>query len=323
MNSTANKLALDRPTPYGQPTTPHRVPYTKLTTLLDTLIIGTMRILITGNRGQLGTALQAALTFHDIIGFDLPEVDISDEAATCTAVHDYRPDVVIHCAAYTNVDGCARDPELAYRANALGTQHVALAAASIDARLVHISTNEVFSGELTTGYEEWMPLSPRNAYGQSKAAAEIFVRSTLPQHYIVRTAWLYAPGGRNFIHAILQRARETGEVRVVTDEVGNPTYVSDLALAIGQLIESDHYGTFHFTNAGACSRWAFANEILRLAGLAETVRNVPILSSSFQRPSSPPPFGALHNIAGAGIGITLRSWQDALADYLSAEAPTP
>ena len=186
------------------------------------------------------------------------------------------------------------------------------------AALVHVSTNEVFAGDNPDGYEEWMPPAPRNPYGRSKAAAEVHVRALLERHYIVRTAWLYAPGGRNFIHAILKRARETGTVRVVTDEVGNPTAAADLAEAIGRLIHTGQFGTYHFVNSGACSRWAFATEILRQAGV--DAANVPILSSAFQRASSPPPFGALHNYNGAALGITLRPWPEALAEYLAGSA---
>jgi dTDP-4-dehydrorhamnose reductase len=279
-----------------------------------------MHIFITGARGQLGTALGQALRDHTITGIDLPEIDITDRSQIQAAVAEAEPDVIIHCAAYTDVDGCARDPGLAYRVNALGTQNVALAAREVGTALAHVSTNEVFSGELTGGYEEWMPLDPRNAYGRSKAAAETHVRAILPAHYIIRTAWLFAPGGRNFIHAILRRARETGEVRVVTDEIGNPTYAIDLAEGIAQLVQTGQYGTYHLTNAGACSRWRFAGAILEAAGLADATRNVPILSRAFRRPSSPPPFGALHNINGAAIGVALRPWEEALAAYLAAEA---
>ncbi|MBX7254511.1 MAG: dTDP-4-dehydrorhamnose reductase [Candidatus Promineofilum sp.] len=273
-----------------------------------------MRILITGANGQLGIALQRALGDHDLTLIDLPEVDITDREALAAVFAAAGPELVVHCAAYTDVDGCARNPELAYRVNATGTQNVALACQSAGAALVHISTNEVFAGDEPGGYEEWMPLAPRNPYGRSKAAAEAHVRALLGRAYIVRTAWLYAPGGRNFIHAILRRARETGTVRVVTDEVGNPTYAPDLAAAIAQLIATRQYGTYHFVNSGACSRWAFANEILRQAGVAAT--NVPILSSAYPRASTPPPFAALHNRAGAALGITLRPWPEALADYL-------
>lgn len=275
-----------------------------------------MRILITGGKGQLGTALPAVLTEHEVTAVDVDELDITSRVAVFTAVNTTRPDLLIHCAAYTNVDGCARDPELAYRVNGLGTQNVALACQQFGLEMVHISTNEVFSGQEPGGYEEWMARNPANAYGRSKAAAESHVQNILNRAYIVRTAWLYAPGGRNFIHAILNRARETGQVRVVTDEIGNPTYVNDLAVAIAQLIETHQYGIYHFVNSGACSRWQFANEILRLAGLTDVV-NTPILSREFGRPSTPPPFGALHNIAGAALGITLRPWPEALGDYMS------
>ena len=276
-----------------------------------------MRILITGANGQLGQALQRTLTDHAVIPVDLPAADVTDRAALPAIFAAAAPELVIHCAAYTDVDGCARDPELAHRVNAYGTHNVALACRMLGAALVHISTNEVFAGDEPGGYEEWMPHAPRNPYGRSKAAAEAHVRALLSRAYIVRTAWLYAPGGRNFIHAILRRARETGEVRVVTDEVGNPTYVADLADAIGRLIETGQYGVYHFVNSGACSRWAFANEILRQAGVA--ARNVPILSSAYPRASTPPPFAALHNRAGAALGITLRPWAEALADYLRSE----
>ncbi|MCZ2114371.1 MAG: dTDP-4-dehydrorhamnose reductase [Anaerolineae bacterium] len=272
-----------------------------------------MRILITGAKGQLGMALQSTLTEHHLIPTDLPEFDIVERRNVFALFEEARPELVIHCAAYTNVDGCARDPELAHRVNTLGTQNIALACQKADAPMVHISTNEVFSGDDPAGYEEWMTLSPRNPYGRSKAAAEVAVQTLLNRYYIVRTAWLYSAGGRNFIHAILRAAREKGAIRVVTDEVGNPTNAADLAEAIGRLIATEHYGIYHFVNSGACSRWAFANEILRLAGM-EHVINTPILGSEFTRLSWPPPFCALHNRNGAAIGIALRSWQEALAD---------
>ena len=280
-----------------------------------------MRILITGGNGQLGTALQQTLADHELLPVDIEGtdvvVDIAERDEVFSAVSAFHPDLVIHCAAYTDVDGCATNPELAYRVNGLGTQNVALACLRHDAEMVHISTNEVFAGDRPDGYEEWMARDPINPYGRSKAAAEAHVRHLLNRAYIVRTAWLYAPGGRNFIHAILDRARDTGRLRVVVDEVGNPTYVKDLAQAIARLIATGQYGVYHFVNQGACSRWAFANEIVRRAGLEETVANTPILGKEFKRPSTPPPHAALHNIAGKAIGIELRPWQAALADYLN------
>lgn len=277
-----------------------------------------MRIIITGHKGQLGQQLLDTLKTHTLRGIDLPEVDITNRDALMGATDEARPDLIIHTAAYTDVDGCERDPQLAYRVNALGTQNVALACLEVDAAMVHISTNEVFGGERPDGYLEWMSPEPRNAYARSKTAAEFHVRQLLRRAYIVRIAWAYAPGGRNFVHAILRAARQNDVIRVVTDEIGNPTYMRDVATAIAALIETGQYGTYHLVNEGCCSRWTFANEILRLAGL-QHVRNVPILSSDYRRASTPPAFGALHNVAAAALGIKLRPWQEALEAFMERE----
>lgn len=228
---------------------------------------------------------------------------------------------MIHCAAYTDVDGCTRNPEIAYRVNSLGTQNVTLACAESGATMVHISTNEVFSGKLADGYEEWMPLNPRNIYGKSKAAAEEHVRAILRRFYIVRPAWLFAPGGHNFIHAILDQAQKNGQISVVTDEIGNPTYSEDLAEAIAKLIQTEQFGIYHLVNSGSCSRYEFAQEILRQTGLENTTLK-PILRSEFKRDSSPPPYGSLNNIAGASIGISLRPWQEAVSEYIEKYVST-
>jgi dTDP-4-dehydrorhamnose reductase len=280
-----------------------------------------MRILITGGRGQLGRALQQALADHRPLVADLPELDITDWPMTEAAIGEAGPELVIHCAAYTDVDGSARDPDLAYRVNALGTRNVAQSCRLAGADLLHLSTNEVFDGRNPAGYEEWMPLSPINAYGRSKAAAELLAGSLVERCIIVRTAWLYASGGRNFVHAILERARTNGAVRVVADEIGNPTYVGDLAAAIARLAVTRRTGIYHLTNAGSCSRWAFAAEVLRLAGLGH-VPNRPLLARHYQRASNPPRFGALSNVAAASLGIRLRPWQEALASFMQEELVT-
>ncbi len=279
-------------------------------------------IYVTGANGQLGRALAEALGERfRLVGVDLPRVDITNRDQLFASIESAEPALIIHCAAYTNVDGCALNPALAYRVNALGAQHVALACRAFDIPMLHISTNEVFAGEAREGYEEWMPLEPINPYGRSKAAAEQYVRDILPAHYIVRLAWLFAPGGRNFIHTILSRAQADGRVRVVTDEIGNPTCAADAASAIGRLIITGQFGVYHLVNSGACSRWAFAREILRLAGLDDVLIQ-PIRLSDFQRPSRPPRFGALKNVAAAGLGITLRPWQEALAEFMRENSAT-
>jgi dTDP-4-dehydrorhamnose reductase len=279
-----------------------------------------MHMFITGCKGQLGRALYAALAEHRLAGCDLPELDITDRAAIGAAIADFAPDVVIHAAAWTDVDGCARDPERAYRVNTLGTQNVALACAAHGAAMVYISTNEVFDGTASEPYREWDPPQPINPYARSKAAGEWAVRHLLTRFYIARTAWLYAPGGRNFAnpHRIVQLADERGALQVVTDEVSNPTYAPDLAAAIAALIHTDAYGVYHLTNAGYCSRYDFAQQTLLVSG-REHVPIEPITLAEFQRPSTPPRFAPLANTAAAALGIQLRPWQEALEEFLKSQ----
>jgi len=275
-----------------------------------------MKVLITGSSGQLGVTLQSTFTGHELALVDLPETDISNREQIFSIVDSFQPNVIIHCAAYTDVDGCVTNPELAYQVNSLGTQNVVLACHRNDAAMVHISSNEVFAGDRPDGYDEWMMPDPQNIYGRSKTAGEFHVRSILQRYYVVRTAWLYAAGGRNFIHTILRLAQQGNQLRVVTDEIGNPTYAKDLAEAILELINTDQYGTYHLVNEGTCSRFEFAQEVLQL-GSDRAIEIIPIMSSEYRRASTPPLYGALNNIFGSSIGIKLRPWRDALAEYVA------
>jgi dTDP-4-dehydrorhamnose reductase len=277
-----------------------------------------MRIVITGCRGQLGTALQASLDGEELLCLDLPECDVSDPTCAIDVVAEFRPDVVIHAAAMTDVDGCERNPGLAYRANVLGTQNIALACGRSGAAMVHISTNDVFDGKLGRPYYEWDTPTPQSVYAQSKAAAEFYVRTLLQRFYIVRTAWLYARGGNNFVTKILAAADRLGALRVVTDEVSAPTYAPDLAGAIARLLRTDFYGIFHFTNAGFCSRYDWVKEILALSG-RDHVTVEPITSDQWQRAAPPPLYAPIVNFTGAALGITLRPWQEALEEYFAEE----
>ena len=215
-----------------------------------------MRIFITGANGQLGMALQRQLTSHELAVTDLPDMDITDTQAIIEATVNFAPDVVLHCAAYTDVDGCALNPSLAYRVNGLGTQNVALACQRSGAEMVHISTNEVFAGDRPDGYDEWMPVDPINPYACSKAAAEFHVRGLLSKFYIVRTAWLYADGGKNFIHSILRSAEKSTALRVVADEIANPTYAGDLAAALVSLIETGNMALTTWSMKGSVPDWS-------------------------------------------------------------------
>ncbi len=278
-----------------------------------------MRIVITGHKGQLGRELWRTLEGeHDLLGIDLPEHDITDAAAVAHTVAAFRPDVVLHPAAMTDVDRCAHEPELALRVNGLGTQNLALACRKADAVLLTISTNEVFDGAKGAPYYEYDAPRPINAYARSKLAAEFYTRLHLHRFYIVRTAWLYAPGGVNFPAKIIAAADEHDRLQVVIDEIGNPTYAPDLAKAIVKLIQTEHYGIYHLTNSGLCSRYEFARAILARAG-RDHVPVEPIVSEQWPRASTPPLHCALHNFAGAALGITLRHWREALEDYFARQ----
>lgn len=277
-----------------------------------------MRILITGANGQLGQALQHILEARGdtVIPTDVPDFDITSHEIVDTLA-GLRPDTIIHCAAMTNVDGCAQNPDLAFGINAYGTQNVAHACLRCNADMVAVSTNEVFAGTATEPYQETDPTNPINPYGSSKRTGEqMAARYVKDRLYLVRTAWVYSPGGNNFPAKIIAAADKHGELRVVTDEVANPTYASDLAGAIVELIQTRAYGIYHFTNAGYCSRFDFAKEILRQSG-REDIPIHPITLADYPRPSTVPPFAPLANINGAELGIELRSWQEGLQAYFS------
>lgn len=281
-----------------------------------------MRILLAGHLGQLGRTLLPLLARdHTVEGIDLPAHDITNRGAVLALAAQIHPDLILNSAAMTNVDGCARDPELAYRANGMGAQNLALAAASVGAEFMQISTNEVFDGTATEPYHEWASCRPINAYGRSKLAGEWYAQHLLTRFYIVRTAWLYAVEGRNFPHRILELANEVlagkrDALSVVTDEVGNPTYVVDLAEAIAKLINTHAYGIYHLVNEGSASRFEFAQALLDASGRSH-VPLTPIMSSAFQRASTPPPYAPLANMAAAALGIRLRPWRDAVAAFIA------
>lgn len=284
-----------------------------------------MKILITGAAGRLGSRLVELLRAqgHSVIGADIvgeavTRIDITDFASTRALVTDLRPDVVLHPAAWTDVDGCAREPEKAIQINGLGAQNVALAAAAVGAPILHVSTNEVFDGQRAQPYREYDQTNPINPYAYSKWYGERAVQSVNPQHYIVRTAWLFAHGGRNFIHAILNAAETGKALRVVSDEVANPTYNDDLAEAITRLIMTGRFGVYHLVNEGACSRYEFARYILDRTGFAQTPVQ-KITSAEWPRPSRPPAYSSLSSLAAQQLGITLRPWQEAVDAFLAKE----
>jgi dTDP-4-dehydrorhamnose reductase len=278
-----------------------------------------MRISITGAKGQLGRELVAQLgPTHDIQALDSPQFDIVDPQAILALV-SFSPDVVIHAAACTDVDGCELNPAQAKAVNVDGTRNVALACREAKAAMIYLSTNYVFDGSKTEPYLEDDPIAPLSVYGRSKADGEEQVRSVLERFCIVRTAWLYTPGGRNFVETMLRLAEKQDTLRVVADQFGSPTYAPDLAAAVGGLIVQGGQGIYHLTNSGSCSWHQWAEAVMRQAGMAE-IKVVPIPAAEYPRPATPPRNGVIANRHGASQGITLRPWEEGLQDFFRRRA---
>ena len=279
-------------------------------------------ILITGGRGRLGRQLTERLqhnTAYTVDSTDYDTLDVTDFAAVRDHMVATRPDVVLHAAAWTDVDGCATDPDRAMVVNGLAAGNVAAAATVINAAVLYVSSNEVFDGQRADApYYEYDPRHPANPYGYSKYVGECEVERLNPKHYIVRTSWLFAHGGKNFMQSMINAAAAGRSLRVVTNEIAHPTYTNDLADAILHLIQTRRYGTYHLVNTGAASRWDFARYILDRAGYTATPIE-RISQSQWPRPSTPPAYTRLANIAGAHLGIRLRPWQQAVDAFLQCE----
>ncbi|NIM06252.1 MAG: dTDP-4-dehydrorhamnose reductase [Armatimonadetes bacterium] len=275
-----------------------------------------MKVLVTGAKGMLGTDLCARLgKQHEVIPLDLPELDVTETASVFARLEATRPEMVIHCAAYTHVDGCERDPAQAFRVNSFGTWNVASACQKIDAALTYISTDFVFDGEKGEPYDEFDKTNPISVYGRSKLAGEEVIRALLSRYLIIRSAWLFGVHGKNFVRTVLHRAKEEDTVKVVADQMGCPTFTVDLAEAVAGLLESPLFGIYHITNSGACSWAQFAQEILRQAGLSAQV--VPIAAAEWDSPTRRPKDSRLRHLALEMQGRdNLRFWQEALADFL-------
>lgn len=288
-----------------------------------------MKILIIGHKGQLGTELLHCLengrselgplpeVFRDadIAGVDIDTLDIADKAATEAYLAAMQPNVVINCAAYTNVDGCEIHPEDAYKANAIGARNLAITSERIGAKLIHLSTDYVFSGEEPSPRKEYDQTNPISAYGKTKLAGEEFVKGFCSRWFIIRTAWLYGYYGKNFVKAITKKATETGAVNVVNDQVGNPTNAADLAHHIFKIAATEEYGVYHCTGNGQCSWFEFAQKIVSLAGIDAKV--TPCRSDEYPSPTKRPAYSVLdHMMLRNTVGDEMRGWEEALEAYI-------
>lgn len=278
-----------------------------------------MRIAITGTRGTLGTALTrlCSTAGHIVLHLNRPDHDIRNPAAMLSALGGFTPDLVIHSAAYTNVDGAEAEPDEAFAVNALGTRNLALACVQVNAPLIYVSTNMVFDGSSSRPYKEFDLANPQGVYAASKWAGERYVEHLMQRFYIARVSWLYGREGDSFVHKIVRAADERGALGVVADEIATPTYAEDFAAALLKLGQTGLYGWYHLVNEGECSRLEYAREIMRLTG-REHIPLHPTALADYPRPAPTPPYSTLGNFVGAQAGITLRPWRDALAEYISS-----
>lgn len=272
-----------------------------------------MRILILGADGQFGRALARRAVGHDVVAASRARIDVTDPGAAA-AIASVAADVVVNAAAFTDVDGCERDPDGAFRLNAVGAMRAAEGAAACGAAIVQISTDYVFDGAKGAPYVEDDAPAPLSVYGASKLAGEHLARAANDAHFVVRTAWLYGIGGRNFVTRMLALSAEVDRLTVVDNEFGNPTFCDDLADALLALIATGRYGTYHLANEGSCSRWDLARAALDRAGRAA----FPIdRTDRFERLARPPADAPLANRAAAAIGVRLPSWQDGLDAFFA------
>ena len=280
-----------------------------------------MKILITGANGQLGLELQSQLgqdtKKYKVIPTDYTSLDITSLNQVKAQFLLTKPDIVINCAAHTAVDKCEEDIENAYKINAIGPKNLAIACEEIGAKLIQVSTDYVFSGEVAGARREDDLTGPQSIYGTSKLLGEEYVKTFCKKHFIIRTAWLYGEGN-NFVRTMLKLAETNKELNVVGDQFGSPTSTKDLAKAIIELMQTEYYGTFHGTCEGECSWYEFACKIFELKGIDIKVNKVT--SEEFVRPAKRPKYSVLDNFMLKLYGLnSFRHWEEALKDYLEVE----
>jgi dTDP-4-dehydrorhamnose reductase len=273
-----------------------------------------MRVTLFGASGLLGKALMGEWSGDAVSGLNSRDADIRDAQGVLQAVRETKPEWIVLAAAYTDVDGCEGNPELAFAVNRDGAVNVATAAKEVGARLVFLSSDYVFDGKKTAPYETGDARNPQSVYGRSKAEAEIKLQELMPECCIARTSWLFGSGGKCFPDTILKLAASRPALDVVNDQRGSPTYAVDLARAIVELCRKNASGIVHVTNAGDCTWFEFAQEIVHDAKLATAVR--PVSSQQMARPAPRPAYSVLSPARLHALGIEMPSWQDALRRYL-------
>lgn len=274
-----------------------------------------MRVLVLGGTGLLGKVLVEEWSADEVKGISSQEVDIRDGSQLRAYFARWRPECTVLAAAYTDVDGCERDPKRAHDVNCTGVANVAHECREVGSRLLFVSTDYVFDGCKPFPYETNDEMNPLSMYGQSKAQGERSLREIFPAACILRTSWLFGVGGRCFPNTILEAARAGKRLCVVSDQIGRPTYNRDLARAIIKLCRAGAQGTVHASNAGSCSWHQFACHLLRVAGFVGLPVE-PIQTEGLSRPAKRPKYSVLSLSSLEAYGIRMRPWQDAVGDYI-------
>jgi dTDP-4-dehydrorhamnose reductase len=278
-------------------------------------------VLVTGSRGQLGNTLKEFLGENGFIYTDIETLDITDLSAVLGIFSEYKITAVINCGAYTNVDFCEKNIDLAFKINALGAKNLAFAAEENNAKILHISTDYVFDGvNHGSPYREWDSVNPQNIYGKSKALGEKFVVENCRKYFILRTAWLYGKNGNNFVKNILKLGKEKESLKVVNDQIGNPTNCLELAVAISNILPTDYYGIYHATANGECSWFDFAQKIFEYANISTPI--FPCTTEEFPRPAKRPSYSSLDNMMLRNtVGDNFENWTVALKRTLRGCRP--
>ncbi|MCK9152228.1 dTDP-4-dehydrorhamnose reductase [Methanobacterium alcaliphilum] len=275
-----------------------------------------MKVLIIGSEGMLGHDLVDVLSEeNEISTTTIDTLDITEIKKTIKTVKDINPDVVVHAAAFTDVDGSESHEDLAYKVNVIGTRNVAVACREADAALVYICTDYVFDGTKGTAYREYDQVNPLSVYGKTKYLGEVCVKEILNKFYIARTSWLYGFHGPNFVTTMLKLAENYDSINVVGDQIGSPTYTVDLAKAIAELIKKPIYGTYHLTNSEHCSWHEYAQLIFENAGIEIELK--PVTTEEFGSAAARPKYSVLENYNWKMEGFPpIRSYKEALKDYM-------
>lgn len=274
---------------------------------------------IAGAGGQLGRALTALLQQElgaEVFMSDVEDVDIADMHAVSTFVDMNRPNCIVNCAGMTNLDVCEQNVERAYAVNALGARNLGIAARKVNAKIIHISTDDVFDGRIKRPLNEFDPAEPQSVYGKSKLAGEILVRELAAKHMIVRSSWIYGDSPNNFVHRVLEAARSGELLKIPEDQISTPTSAKDLARFVVSLLESEEYGIYHASCEGFCTRYEFAEEICRLAGIPANL--IPVCTGEADVESERPCYTLLDNFMLRVSGIyEMPLWQDSLREFLT------